>query len=139
MKRFLLICALSLGFITAQTQVPMRVGDGADSVVLNAFADTSTRSVCFQVQDFIPDSVVIDDPKTMKVNKTVSMCEGFNGLMAYVRDTSVTMKNIDFLNKVVLDHYRYLIMVCGGSREGPGWTVVPWCRTRMPLPANKSQ
>ena len=139
MRKLLLICALSLGFITTQAQVPtlMRISDAADSVVLKAFADISTRSVCFQIKDFRPDSIIVDDPKTMQVNKEASKCEGFNGLIAFVRDTAETPRNIDFLNGVILEQYPYFIMVCGGSREGPGWTTVPECRVRMPLPKTK--
>ena len=135
MKTFLLICALSLGLlISTNAQTPMRVSDAVDSVILKAYTDTANRSVCFQVRDFRPDSVVIDEPKKIQINKIASKCEGFNGTMAFVRDTSVTSQNLDYLNIVVLQNYPYMILVCGGQREGPGWTTVPTCRGRLLQP-----
>jgi len=135
---FLLICVLSLGLlISANAQTPMRVSDAADSVILKAYADTSNRSVCFQVRDFRPDSVIIDEPKKMQINKVASQCEGFNGTVAFVRDTSITPYNLDVLNMAVLQNYSYLIMVCGGQREGPGWTTVPLCRGKLLQPQAK--
>lgn len=133
MRTFLMACILVL-LVTIPAIAQIRVSDAADSVVLKAYADTSNRSVCFMVKDFRPDSVVVDDPKTISINKRATPCEGYTGTFAFVRDTEVTNKNLDFLNELVLQRYPYLLMVCGGRREGPGWSVVPDCRVRILKP-----
>jgi hypothetical protein len=129
MKKFLITLILA-SFITTSAAAQIRVSNAADSVVLKAYADTSNRSVCFMVKDFRPDSVVVNNPKTFTINKQATTCEGYNGTVAFVRDTEVTEQNLDFLNELVLERYPYLLIVCGGRREGPDWAVVPECRVR---------
>jgi hypothetical protein len=130
MKKFLIALILAL-FVTISAAAQIKISNAADSVVLSAYADTSNRSVCFMVKDFRPDSVVVDNPKTFTINKRATTCEGYNGTIAFVRDTEVTEQNLDFLNELVLERYPYLLMVCGGRREGPGWAVVPECRVKL--------
>jgi len=138
MKKFLMTFLLAL-FITIPAAAQIRISDAVDSVVLKAYADTSNRSVCFMVKDFRPDSVVVNDPKTFTINKRATTCEGYNGTVAFVRDTEVTAENLDILNELVLERYPYLLMVCGGRREGPGWSVVPECRVSLLHPQVPNQ
>lgn len=135
MKKFLVACILALLVtVSAAAQTEMRVSDAADSVVLTAYSDLANRSVCFKLKDYRPDSIVVDDPKSFSVNKQASTCEGYNGTIVFARDTSITEQNLDFLNKLVIDRFPYLIMVCGGRREGPGWATTPTCRIRLSEP-----
>ena len=112
MLRILAILVFCASILQAQSQ--------ADSIKLyNDFNNALVREECISAH-IQNDSLIVPDSLASKT--FVSKCDGYQGAVAFVRDTEVTPANLYYLNNVILDHRPDFILMCAMIRAvGPAY------------------
>jgi len=108
----LVFCILIVSALQAQSR------EQIDSITLNRdFNNALVREECVKAH-IQGDSLIVPDSLTAQV--FVSKCDGYQGAVAFVRDTAVTPANLYYLNDVILRDRSDFLLMCSMTRAvGP--------------------
>jgi len=74
------------------------------------FSNPLVREECLVVRITADNKIMVD---SIIPQNFVSRCEGYQGAVAFVRDTMVSDANIFYLNQVILQDRTDFVMMCG--------------------------